>query len=576
MRMLSTLVPSVWALCVSLAAQEAVAPFRFVPGDSCVVVRVAAPAKWKKQFAKTNVVKLFDGETLAPLIAQAGMMFDASLEQLRGSGKFDVDLLQSLLKDYTGDIVFSLQIDFSDADAALKADRPPAMSMVFALTPDGSYDLGALATALSNLIENEEQNRRPLKDLTVGDLRLRVAADGPMQGSVPFLHEGHLVMLMASDLEKEAARLLGTADRYEGQADARPLSAHAKLDGLVDLLMKAVTARMEEGGAPFDVKQMLQDLGVGSMKSMSVALGAEDKHLVGELKFTVGEGERGMFGALMLDQARPKLLRLVPANSESFSVSAFDAGAVFQVVRSIWEHMGEMVPITFEKAMEAFTETTKVKLQEELLAHLGTEMLAVGDADAQLDAAALADSEDPTAMLAGSCFGLALRNGKAFEESLEKVLRSRGLHAGRKSEDYADAKVHRMTLGGMLELEYVVTDDLLLIALGKDEASRRNLRAVLDARAKQGEGGEFVPAVATHIAAVPAGWSGVGITPVSQGLEGASAMFDVMPEMRMIPGMQQILPVLKGLAGDLKRFGLQHAVGTTYTSARSFEYRARW
>jgi hypothetical protein len=63
-----------------------------------------------------------------------------------------------------------------------------------------------------------------------------------------------------------------------------------------------------------------------------------------------------------------------------------------------------------------------------------------------------------------------------------------------------------MTVGAMLELEYAVTDDLLLLALGKDEAARRNLRAVLDARAKPGEGGDVAPSVAAHIAAVPAGW----------------------------------------------------------------------
>lgn len=573
MRFFSTIV-----LCVSLAAQEAVPPARFIPADSCVVLRVAAPAKWKQHFAKTQVGKLVGGETLAPFLAKADAAIEAGLEEVRSKGKLDVDLVKRLLSDYTGNLVFSLQIDFSDVDAAIEANRPPAMSMMCALTPDGSYDLGALATAMQTFIEAEieTENRGPLKDLVVGDLRLRVSSEGRMQTALPFLHDGHLVILTGPDLEKAAARLLGASDRWEGEVDGRPLFAYAQLDRLMEMLMK-VAAEEQQRGAPFDVKQMLQDLGLGSLKSARLALGAEDKHVVSELHVSVGDGERGLFGALMLDQARPKLLRWVPANSESFSVSAFDPAALFRTIRSVWEHLGPMVPITFEQAMAAFTEATKVQLEEELLAHLGTEFMMIGDVEGQLDVATLEDMQ-AAAMLGGSCFGAALRNGKAFGESLEKILRSRGLHAARKSEDYADTKVHRLTIGAMLELEYVVTDDLLLLVLGKDEAARRNLRAVLDARAKSGEGSEIAPAVAAHVAAVPAGWSGISVTQVAQMVEATSAMLGAMSAMGG-PEMQEleaVVPVMKGLAGEMKRFGLQLMISTSHTSERSYVQRLRW
>jgi hypothetical protein len=177
----------------------------------------------------------------------------------------------------------------------------------------------------------------------------------------------------------------------------------------------------------------------------------------------------------------------------------------------------------------------------------------------------------------GSCVGIALRNGKAFGESLEKILRSRGLHAARKSEDYADTKVHRLAIGAMLEVEYAVTDDLLLLALGKYEASRRNLRAVLDARAKAGEGGDLAPAVAAHVAAVPAGWSGISVTQVAQIAETASTMLGAMSAMD--PGMREleaVVPVMKALAGEMKRFGLEVMTSTTHTSERSYVARMRW
>ncbi|HZN38129.1 MAG TPA: hypothetical protein VFD82_04955 [Planctomycetota bacterium] len=575
MRLFSTIVLSA-VLCVSLAAQEA-APSRFVPADSCVVLRAAAPAKWKQHFANTGVAKLLGAETLAPLLAKANAAIDAGIEEARSSGKLDVDLLQRLLKDYTGYLVFSLQIDFADVEAAIAANRPPALSMVCALTPDGSCDLGALATALQAFAEADTESRHPLKDLVVGDQRLRILSDENLQAAMPFMHDGHLVMLFGTDLEKQAARLLGAADRWEGEIDARPLFAYAQLDRLMEVFMKRVAMEMQREGAPFDVTQVLQDLGFGSLKTASLALGAEDKHVVSELHVSVGDGERGLFGAMMLDQARPKLLRWVPANSESFSVGAFDPAAAFRTLRTIWEHLGPTVPLTFEHAMDAFAEATKVRLEEELLAHLGTEFMVVQDMEAQLDVAAL-EEMDAGAMLGGSCFGMALRNGKVFGESLEKVLRSRGMHAARKTEDYADTRVHRLTLGAAIELEYVVTDDLLLFAVGKDEAARRNLRAVLDARAKPGEGGDVAPALAAHIAAVPAGWSGISVTQVASAMEATSSMLDAMSAMGG-PGMHElemVAPVMKGLASEMKRFGLQLMISTSHTSERSYVARMRW
>ncbi len=569
---------SVLSLCAALAAQEPVSPFRFVPADSCLVVRVGAPARWKEHFKKTQVAKLFSAQTLAPLVQQAAAAIDAGMEKARSSGKMDVDVLQRFFADYKGEMVMSLQIDFAALPAAIESGDGPPISAVIALAPDGSFDLAALATAIEKSIEAEIGDRHPITDLVVGEHRLRASInkDG-MPTTLPAMIDGHFVMVMSHDLDQNAARLLGTADRFTGKIDGRPLFVHAKLEQAMEALMKAVAARMDAQGAPFDVVQMLRSIGLGSLHAVELALGAEDKHVVGELDLTLGDGERGLLGMAMFEQGSPKLLRCVPASAESFSVRALDLGAAFRTIATIWGAMGDAVPMTFDQVQTAFTEATKVRLKEDLVDHLGTELLMVGDVETPSDASASEDLEQnpAAAMFRGSCFGISLRDGKAFGESLEKVIRSRGLHAGRKSEDYLDSKIHRLRLAAVVELEYVVTDDLLLLVIGNDESSRRNLRAVLDARARKDA--TLPAAVQTHLAAMPAGWSSVTLTPMAQTMRSLSTAFTALQQVADAPeGLSMVIQVMQGLAGDMKRLGIENMVGATYTTARSYVSRFRW
>jgi hypothetical protein len=214
----------------------------------------------------------------------------------------------------------------------------------------------------------------------------------------------------------------------------------------------------------------------------------------------------------------------------------------------------------------------KVRLEEDLIAHLGTEVLMVEDTE--LDAE---DLEEMPSALAGSCIGVALRDGKAFGASLETMLRSRGLHASRKSEDYAGTKIYQLKPGGLFELEYAVTDDLLLVVLGKSEGARRNLRAVLDARANPTAKPEFSAPIEKHLQVLPAGWSGLSVTPVGQLLSGFGNMFNTLAMMGEMPDeLSEMTDVLTGLGGELQRLGIDHVVSVSYSSPKSFVNRMRW
>ncbi len=562
-------------LCVAAAAQD-VDHNRFVPADSTVVVRLAAPAKWKAKFEKTQVAKLLQAATLAPMLDQIDAGMQGLLTELRSSGKFDADLIEKYVSDYRGDIVLAVQFDGARLAEAITNQEPPKVGVVISFAPDGSFDLGALAAAMEKAIEENDENRVPLRDLQVGELRLRVSDDEEMQVSVPKLIDGHIVMLMGNDLEHQAAQMLAKDGRRQGANDESTLSVNASIGGLMKGFLDLIAAQAEQGGAPFDVAQVLGDIGMGSLDSVDLRVGADERQLVADFDLGLNDKEPGLFGMVMLDQATPKLLRYLPASAEHFSAMAFDVGAVYRVAKNVWTGLEGVVPMSFGDFESMATEELKVRLKEDLLDHVGTELLTITDFQAGLEVAAVAEEDDPMAAFAGSCICLSLRDGKLFGEALEKALRARGMHAARKTEEYQGAKVHRLSLGGLVEAEYCVTDEVLLLAIGGDEASRRNLRAVLDQRAS-GETAELPAKVKTQVDAMAKGWSGITVTPMASILDGLDT---VLQQANMLggvpPEMEMLLGVLEGLGRDMRRLGLENMVQTTRTTKRLMKSQVRW
>lgn len=561
-------------LCAFATAQTSAQPAanRFVPADSWVVARVSAPAKWQKQFSKTQIGKLFDGPTLAPVMEQGRKALAATMDQLRQSGAFDAELLERMLDQYSGDFVFSLQVDWEDLGSAMMEDRPPAFSLVVALTPDGSFDLPALATAIETAVEKHDAQRRPMRDLTVGDLRLRVTADeGPVQATVPAMIDGHLVMVLGADLDKQAARLLGADRRYEGALGDKPLWVHARLDQAVPKLLSAIDEQVG-GMLPFDLMQMMTDLGLAALSGLTMSIDAVDKQAAIDAEVSFA-GDPGYFGAFLVDKP-PTMTRFVPANANWFGLSHVDLNVAYSVVRKIWDQLAGQVPMSVEDAEAAFADSCKVRLKEDLLAHVGTEMLSV---QAEVEDGEEDDEADLFAAFGASCFALELRDGKAFGQSLETALRAHGLHAARKTEDYGDAKIHRLRLAGLLEVEYVVTDEMLIVVPGKNERGGGNLRAILDARK---QGADSVPAALQKATAgLPAGWTGISVAPFDGSLKTLIKFAELGAAQSADPDEMEVLgqsmQTIRSVIGDAKRLGIENMVSATYATPRSMVVRMR-
>ncbi len=570
-----------FALLVTAPAQEPekAAPFRFVPAGAQFVARIAAPAQWQQRFADTKVAAMLRGEALAPWINKLRAGYEQGLEAARAEGKVDVDAMQRFVSDYRGEMVVAMQLDLDDLKKAMADDRPPRLSVSFTLTPDGTFDLATFAETLTKAIE--EHADVPITDLVIGDHRLRASTqEQGVSVTVPAMIDGHLVMLIGADLATEGARLLATGDRMAVAGDGAPLWVHGDLKGLMAALIAFASERGEEEGAPVDIGQLLRDLGLGAVESLSTSLKPNGDRVEWEFALGTAAENRGLMDMFPPDPVAARMLRWLAAGVDTYSTSPFDLGALFGTVQKVWNGLGDEVPITFDDAMASFAEMMKVRLKEDLLDHVGGGLMSLQDMGSATDFDAMQEAaeENPFGAMFNACYVLGLRDGKAFAASLETLLRARGLHAARKSEDYQGTKIHLLRLAGLIEVEYAVTDDLLLIAAGSDETPRQHLRGVLDAR-REGGSAELPAKVAPYVAALPKGWHGLSVSPIAKGLAGAAQALEMLQQTGEFPEGEvagQVLEVMRTIGGELERADLGTMVGATYIDARRIAVRVLW
>ena len=554
--------------------------FRFAPKDATLVLRMGAPARWKKDFADTAMAKMMSAPALAPMMDMMGKAMEEAMAGMRGSG-FDADLVERMLADYQGDFTLSIAVDWAKADLVTMGEEDPTLpfAITVAAAPHPSYDLAALAKALDGAVRKqlEEPGAPKTKEVPVGELRLTAVADEDgVWGTIPAIVDGHLVMFYGSDVEAQAAKAIEGKDRFEAaDAGKTPMFVHADLRGFVTAMDQGVAEIEEMGGAPFDMGELLDAIGLRSLQDFRMTLGADGKHLVSDVQLGLRADKRGLMAMLPQSSAQPKLLRALPASASNWTITPLDLGALYASAEQIVTMLETEMPMSWPDMMTAMAEELKVRLKEDLLDHLGGELMMLSDASELGDDA---EAGDPLAAISGQCMVLSLRDGAAFGKSVETMLRARGLHAARKTEEYQGAKVHRMTLAGVLEMEYAITDDMLLLALGKSDGARASLRGVLDAKAS-GTATELPAAVKAHLDAAPAGWCGVGVTRPADTMMGVGQAMVGLVAMSGGGEAEQlgmIADVLQALAGEMKRLGVDTSAGFLYSGPKGVGYRLRW
>ncbi len=582
------------ALCCAagaLPAQTSTDVLRHVPKDCCLVVRTSGLAGWRDAFAKTQVAKLCQGPTLGPLLRQLEQVIDSGIESAPADLPADLAKLRAAATDYSGSAVFALRIDMASLGEAIANKSAPKMTVAMLFGGDGHTDLAELAEMARKNAEEDAGTK--LRDLVVGDHRLRVESSGPFSVSLPTMIGDHLVMLVGNDLDADASAFLDGEGGVEFETTSgQTMAVHADLRGAMHALQAFVIERAQAADAPVDVDALIRLAGFWSIDGIDVAVGAEGLHAACDATLHFNDQPRGVWGMYGTGgHGALHLLNYVPTESDSWSVTEFHFGAVYDTLAAMWEEAGDAVPMSREAAEQAFAKAMKVRLKEDLIDHLGSEMmtaqenLGAGDASDDEDDADGMGSGMSAAMkpLSGTCFCVGLRDGKAFAASLETLLRGRGLHAARKTEDYQGEKVYDLRIGGVVEVEYVVADDLLLVTIGGGDKGKRALRAVLDERAARRSGkqaGELPKAVQERLAAVPAGWNNISILHLEAQLqtfatifangfnESAGGAVELRPEA--------IASTIERLLPELRQLGLDRIAGVGYMTADRWVVRLRW
>lgn len=562
-------------LLCALPAQDK-SPFRFVPADANFVVRISSPAKWQQQFAKAQITKLFQSQTLAPMVGMMQEGYGQMIEQLRGQGTIDADLIDALVTTYTGDIVIAAKVDLSNLEEMMQTGEQPEFEVVMSLSPDGSFDLAKIAAEIEKAADKNPPSRGKVRELSVGNLKTRILEqdDGPNM-SLPTLVDGHLVMFLGSKLEPQINRAMAATGHYTGGNATASMFVHAELGGLMKAMTSAMGAMMDMQGAPFDVAEMMRTLGLESVQNFDMSLAADGERM--QVDYEIGlAGELGLLGAMISDQPSTKLLRAVPDDVENFGLMTLDTKVLFATIAKAWKVMGDEAPMSWDDAMAAATEATKVRIKEDVIDHLGAQVLML--TPTMKDGAEDEAEGNPmqVALQTWPVMAIELKNGKAFAESLETMLRSAGLHAARKTEEYQGQKVYKLSVGGMLQVEYAVTDDMLLLSVRDDEAAARALRSAIDA-SKSAEGG--MPArIKSLVAGLPEGWSGLSVMSMSETFKSVSKVMEMQAQMgaeELPPQAEMMFGMLKSLGEEMKRLGIDRAVGTTHTSKNGMRMRMR-
>ncbi len=573
------------ALTITLPAQTSAKPNsnRFVPANSAFVMRMASPAKMRQQFSQTQMAKLGETESLAPMMDMMSQQLDMTMDMMRDSGMFDADLADGLLNTWMGDIVFAAQVDWDDMMDAMEYGETPPISFVVSLTSDGSFDLSAVASEFESLVENTTPEGT-LTDMPVGDWTMRRTNNGEkfegldqLDATLPMMIDGHLVMIGSSRLEKDAPKLLAKDARFAFDGDA-PLFVHADVGRMMSSMMD-----VDAAGMPFDPAAILDMIGLSAIQNVTMTLRPDGKALAGDVSIGMTEDGRGIFDMMSKGNQPPKLLNAVPAQSEAFAVSSTDMKVLYTTISEIWSLFEEMVPMTFDEAMDEFAAMTKIRLKEDLFDNLGGEMMIVQDIDAlkEVDLDEIADN--PLAAYTGGVYGLSLSDGAKFEAALDTMIRSRGMHVGRKTESYANAKIYRMAIAGLIDVEYSINNNLLLISIGGAESASRIIRDIIDTRANsESQRPEILTKLANKL---PENWNSISVMNIGTTLDGVMTTLQMameanpdMSDMSEIMGdeIDMMTGMVRSIIADMNRLGLSSIVQASSCDDTGLHLKMRW
>jgi hypothetical protein len=566
-----------------LLAQGAPDPLRYVPPDAVFVLRSKGPAALRTELGGTGVGRALASQAVADAAKGLGEFLLTDLD-LGDEMSLRLEKLWTAIGGHEGAIVVGASVTLPLPEGR----QIPHFVVSLAAFGDGHTDLQAVAAALRGMLPPDEGRAQ-----TLGGIDLRVHRFDDVAVTEPVVHDGAVLMFCSDDLETAVPACVG---EHPTPFPAAPellrgaIGMQFEFQGLLPGVLEMI-AREEGPGALVDMlPKLVEELGLEAMQRVAATVYADGAQIVQEGMLEFGDGPRGVFDVFLpVRQTAPTLLRYLPSGAASFTLSSFDLEALHRLYVQMFAAHGEALPMTREEVEQKFTEFTKLRLYEDLLALVGDELLGIEDLAAQI---AAGEEDDPRldrvmSEYGETCYVVRLRDGATFAANLEKMVRARGLHAGRKSEEYGGVRVYRLKLLGTVPIEYAVAGDAFVLGVG-GAGSQRNLRGVLDAIAAHGRGETpaglpkglqarlaALPPDFTHLSAGALGEALDGMVEVFEGIAATLAAEDMTLE-DLDGAWHLVLPAVKALRADLKRFDADVSVTTGYSTKGKSMFRSRW
>lgn len=548
------------------AAQEVTSALQLVPKDVVLLVQADAPGKWIEDYADTRVGRLIAGPTVQGLIEPLREGWEA------GANEPGMTVVQRELVDLLAGSHARLTLAM---DVELGGPQPEGW-MMFAMHATRECErerFEALQIGAAELVAKRQGG--VIADRPFGAFDLRVVDAGetanPRFTSMPFRVGNDVVVLMWSGAIDHIERLahLAPSERLDlGTPLEGSLSARIAAN---DLLRPFWQETADELDVPFDPMSVLEQFGLLSLERIELRLGPAGEFVTLDIEVT-WRGDGGVLRTLVPEpRAALQLVDLVPRHLPDWRVMTLRLPVLYDLITDVRADV-RRVPVPGDDGEAAFAEQFGVRPREDLLEHLGDELLQVtelGDfGETELGRTLPASP--------GLCFAIELTDRDAFAESLETIIRSRGLHAARKTTDYRGFELHRMRLAGIAFIDYAITDSVFAFSINAPDATA--LRAVLDEAAARRAGEPtpgFPPAIASRLEECEGGWSGISATDLTMLFDFLRAHVDSTAADESATS-RRFIDVAGRLEVALREARLLRPVATTRAEPGRIRYRVVW
>jgi hypothetical protein len=520
------LIPASLSLPALLSAQQQPDPYRYVPENALAVLRMQGGKALQQSFEGTSIAKVF----AEPAVRAAWLDLWKALPDELDLDTEDLQRTEPLLRalgEFEGEVVAAVSLQ--PRGDTTGSDRPFDFTVSVHLLGSEEQRAG-LQRALTGLMTDDGT------ELKIDGESIRMHGAGAATCSEPLQRDGATVLFLSSAPESGIASCLAPRTTnfvpepsLAGAAFGLQIDAKRGIDALT-------TAIVAEGGPFADQTATAMSLcGLPTMDQAAYSLRADGTWITQHVELTFREGNRGLLGTFLPSRVGPpRLQALLPPGVKTWNTWRFDAEQLHRVYVEATNRFADAMPLSREEFETEFTKATKLRLYEDLFALLGDEWLRVDDLQGAMDIEAPevdARLEQFDEKLGDSVFAIALRDGATLARNVEKLMRARGLHAARKSEEYGTTRIHRLTLLGSFPIEYAFAGDLLVVGLGHGEGTRRNLRSVLDAAAREAKEPSPTP-LPEEFAARMVGWPAdahaFDATSMLEALDGMNSLRDAL------------------------------------------------